>query len=157
MILNIWLFIFIHQKIQHLIFNVRMWCDGIRRTCKPVWVSSNSLIGWKFLGVEGELGNGTGIRSDPGPQVSTLLGDRPCDCGSLHLTLVVDDHAGVILKIDKLSVLPAERLPLSDHDCWHHLFPKLRLSFFDCGQHLCKNCLNLLEIFILLKLLVLKF
>merc|ERR1719392_333739 len=70
-----------------------------------------------------ELCNRTSVRSDPRPQVSTFLGDRPRDGGPLHLPLVVHDHSSVILKIDELPVLPS------------HLLPLLWLSFLDCGKN----------------------
>ena len=44
-------------------------------------------------------GDGRGVTGDPGPQVCTLLGHGASDGGALHLTLIVHDHASVVLKM----------------------------------------------------------
>ena len=47
-------------------------------------------------------GDGRGVAGDPGPQVCTLLGHGAGDGAALHLTLVVNNHAGIVLKMKKV-------------------------------------------------------
>lgn len=42
------------------------------------------------------LAHGTGVGSDTRPKVGALLGDRASDTGTLHLSLGVDNHTGVV-------------------------------------------------------------
>ena len=44
-------------------------------------------------------GDGRGVTGNPGPQVCTLLGHGAGDGGALHLTLIVHNHASVVLKM----------------------------------------------------------
>ena len=41
---------------------------------------------------------------DTGPQVSALLGDGAGDVLALHLTLVVDDDACVVLEVQEVAL-----------------------------------------------------
>ena len=43
----------------------------------------------------------------------------------LHLSLVIDNHASVILEIDELSIFSSEGFPLADHHSGHDFFPQL--------------------------------
>merc|ERR1719460_3284042 len=60
---------------------------------------------------------------------------RGLNCGTLHLPLVVYNHSCIVLKVDELSVLSSERLPLTDDHSRHHLFPQLWLSLLHGGQN----------------------
>ena len=54
-----------------------------------------------------------------------------CLCGvknkdlPLHLSLVIDNHASVILEIDELTIFSSEGFPLTDHHSGHDFFPEL--------------------------------
>ena len=43
----------------------------------------------------------------------------------LHLSLVIDNHASVILEIDELTIFSSEGFPLTDHHSGHDFFPEL--------------------------------
>merc|ERR1719384_2521785 len=79
--------------------------------------------------------NGARVGSDSWPKVCALLGHRACNCGTLHLPLVVYNHSCIVLKVDELPVLSSERLPLSDDYSRHHLFPQLWFSLLYGGQN----------------------
>ena len=49
--------------------------------------------------------------------------------------LIVDDDTGVVLKIEKGSVLSSYGLPLSDDHRWHYLLTKLGLALLDGSEH----------------------
>ena len=66
------------------------------------------------------LSYASGVRSDSGPEIGALLGDGTCDGGALHLALVVDDHARVVLKVKERAVLSPVCLPLSYDNGRHH-------------------------------------
>ena len=72
---------------------------------------------------------------DLGPQVGSLLGHRACDCRPLHLALGVDDHAGVVLKVDEAAVHTPPRLALADDDCGVDLLAQLGLALLAGGEH----------------------
>ena len=65
------------------------------------------------------LQDGAGSSGDTGPQVGGLLGDGTGDGRALGLTLRVDDHASVVLKVDEDTVLAAPRLALTNDDARH--------------------------------------
>ena len=46
--------------------------------------------------------------------------------------LVVDDDPGIVLKIEKRTVLSPERFSLSYNDRRHDLLPKFGLALLDC-------------------------
>ena len=50
------------------------------------------------------------------------------DRRTLHLSLHVPDHSGVVLEVDEDALLLVPRLPLTDHHHEHHRFPKHRLA-----------------------------
>ena len=81
-------------------------------------------------GCESCLNDGVGSGGNTGPQVGALLGNGAGDGGTLHLALGVDDHAGVVLKVDVASVLAAPRLALADDDGGHHLLAQIRLALW---------------------------
>lgn len=81
-----------------------------------------------------DLNNNTRVRSNSGPQVSTLLSDGTSDGGTLHLTLGVDDDTGVVLEVQVHTILSSPRSGLSDDDGRHHLLSQLRLTLLD-GSH----------------------
>merc|ERR1719478_2059809 len=76
-----------------------------------------------------------GRRSNLGPQLSALLGNRACDCRALHLALVVDDHTCIVLKIHKHTIDAPPRLLLADNHCLENLLAQLGLAFLHRGQH----------------------
>ena len=72
--------------------------------------------------------DGGGVAGDSGPKISTLLGNRSSDGGSLHLALIIHNDSSVILEVDELPIFSSECLPLTDDDCRHDFFPQLGLS-----------------------------
>ena len=50
------------------------------------------------------------------------------DRRTLHLSLHVHDHSGVVLEVDEDAFLPVPGLPLTDHHHEHHLLPEHRLD-----------------------------
>ena len=78
-----------------------------------------------------ELSYAASITGNSGPQVGTLLGYRSGDGRSLHLSLVIDNHASVILEIDELTIFPSEGFPLPDHHSGHDFFPELWFTLRD--------------------------
>ena len=74
------------------------------------------------------------VGSDSRPDVSALLGDGSQDGTSLHLALVVDDDAGVVLKVDEETFSSPPGLSLSDDDGGQHLLSKLGLSLLAGGH-----------------------
>ena len=50
------------------------------------------------------------------------------DRRTLHLTLHVHDHSGVVLEVNEDALLPVPRLPLTDHHHAHHLLPEHKLA-----------------------------
>merc|ERR1712185_780339 len=71
--------------------------------------------------------NGARVGSDSWPKVCALLGHWACNCGALHLPLVVYNYSCIVLKVDELPVLSSEGLPLPDDYSRHNLFPQLWL------------------------------
>merc|ERR1712051_572069 len=67
--------------------------------------------------------------------LEALLGQGARNCGTLHLSLVVYNHSCIVLKVDELSILSSECLPLSDDYSRHHLLPQFWLSLLDRGQN----------------------
>ncbi len=53
------------------------------------------------------------------PQIGAFLGDWSGDGRALHLTLVVDNNSGIVLKVDECSVLASPGLSLSNNYSWH--------------------------------------
>merc|ERR1711916_163412 len=53
---------------------------------------------------------------------------RARDGRALHLTLQVNDNAGVVLKVEEQTVPAAPRLALADDNTLHHLLAQLRLT-----------------------------
>merc|ERR1719220_2687824 len=64
------------------------------------------------------------------PELRALLGHWALNGRALHLTLVVDNHAGVVLEINEGAFLSAPRLLLPDHHALQHLLPQLGLPLF---------------------------
>ena len=54
-----------------------------------------------------------------------ILGGTASHYSPLHLSLVIDNHASVILEIDELSIFSSEGFPLADHHSGHDFFPQL--------------------------------
>lgn len=80
------------------------------------------------------LGDGGGVGGNSRPEVGALLGDGSGDGGALHLSLVVDDDAGVVLEVDEGAVLASVGLALADDDGGHDLLPELGLSLLHGGH-----------------------
>lgn len=74
------------------------------------------------------LKDGTGVRRNTGPHISTLLGAGASDGRSLHLSLVVHDNASVIFEINKSTLLSSPALSLTHHNDGVHLLAQLGLS-----------------------------
>ena len=86
---------------------------------------------------------GGGVTGNSGPKICALLGNRTSDGRPvkeltvnkgpqgndyglpLHLSLVIDNHASVILEIDELTIFSSEGFPLADHHGGHHFLPQL--------------------------------
>jgi hypothetical protein len=75
------------------------------------------------------------VGGDLGPEVGGLLGDGAGDTGSLHLTLGVDNDAGVILEEENGTVLAAPRLALADDGAHEDLLAKLWLTLLHGAHH----------------------
>ena len=69
-------------------------------------------------------------RSNSGPQIGALFGDRASDGRALHFAFVVYYHSGVIFEIYDSTVPSSERFPLPDNYGRHYLLPQIWLSFF---------------------------
>lgn len=80
------------------------------------------------------LHDNTGVGSNTRPELSSLLPNRASDGGSLHFTLVVDNHTSVVLKVEVDTVGPSPGLALTDNNSGHDLLTKLRLSLLDGGH-----------------------
>lgn len=65
------------------------------------------------------LGCRAAQRLPAGGSACARCGELPAPL-TLHLALGVDNHAGVVLKVDVGTVLPPERLALPHHDRGHH-------------------------------------
>merc|ERR1712145_4266 len=74
------------------------------------------------------LGDGGGVRCNSWPQIGAFLGHGSSDGAALHFSFVVNDHARVVLEVQRNAILSVIRLPLSNHHRWDNLFPELRLS-----------------------------
>lgn len=72
---------------------------------------------------------------DPRPQVRALFRHGPRDGRAFHFAFVVYYNAGVVLKINKNAVLPAEWFALPDHDCRHYLLTKFGLTLLHGGHY----------------------
>merc|ERR1719512_626329 len=72
---------------------------------------------------------------DLGPELGALLGHGPLDGGALHLALVVDDDARVVLEVDPDALAAPPGLLLADHHALQHLLPQLRLALLTGAQH----------------------
>ena len=53
---------------------------------------------------------------------------------TLHLSLHVHDHSGVVLDVDEDALLLVPKLPLTDHHHGHHLLPERRVDLLH-GTH----------------------
>ena len=67
------------------------------------------------------LCDGRCIGGNPWPQVCALLGDWSSYGAALHFSFVVDNNAGIVLEVERHTVLPMKRLPLSDNHGRYHL------------------------------------
>ena len=56
------------------------------------------------------LAHSRGGGSDLRPDFGALLGDRAGDLGTLHFTLLVDNHARVVFEVDEHTLAAAPRL-----------------------------------------------
>jgi len=75
-------------------------------------------------------------RSNTGPRVGALLGNRACDGGAFELTLWVHNDTSIVLEVHEVSVLAAEGLALADDDSWHHFLTQLRSALLHgCHHH----------------------
>merc|ERR1719330_1177530 len=72
--------------------------------------------------------DGGRARRDLGPELGALLGHGPLDGGALHLALVVDDDARVVLEVDPDALAAPPGLLLADDHALQHLLPQLRLA-----------------------------
>merc|ERR1719373_1497255 len=77
---------------------------------------------------------GGSITGNSWPKICALLGYGTSDGGPVHLSLVIDNHASVILEIDELSIFSSEGFPLADHHSGHDFFPQLWFTLLDCGE-----------------------
>lgn len=68
------------------------------------------------------------------PELSSLLSDGAGDGRTLHLTLGVDDDAGVVLEVQEDTVGALPGLGLSDDDGGVDLLAELGLSLLDGGH-----------------------
>ncbi len=59
---------------------------------------------------QNNLADSRGGGGNLGPDFGALLGDRTGDGGSLHLTLLVDDHSRIVFEVDEDTLLAAPRL-----------------------------------------------
>ena len=64
----------------------------------------------------------------------TLLTHGSRDRRTLHLSLHVHDHSGVVLEVDEDAFLPVPGLSLTDHHHGHHLLPEHRLALLHEAQ-----------------------
>lgn len=80
------------------------------------------------------LHNDTGVGSNTGPELSSLLTDGAGDGGSLHLTLGVDDHTSIVLEVQVDTVGSSPGLALTDDNGGHDLLTELGLSLLDGGH-----------------------
>lgn len=78
--------------------------------------------------------NAASIGGNLRPEIGTFLGDGSGDGRSLHLALVVDDNAGVVLEVDEDTILPAKWLALPNDDGRHHLLAQLGLALLHRGH-----------------------
>ena len=78
--------------------------------------------------------DGTGSGGNLWPQVGTLLANGSSDGGALHLTLGVDDDAGIVLEVNKNAVPATPGLALTHDDSGHHLLLQLGLALLDGGD-----------------------
>jgi hypothetical protein len=74
------------------------------------------------------------VGGNTGPKFCTFLSNGSRDSRSLHFSLVIDNNTGTILKVDEDTLLPAERLALSDNNSRDDLLTKFGLSLLD-GAH----------------------
>jgi hypothetical protein len=75
-----------------------------------------------------KLEDGTSIGRDTGPHVSTFLGAGTSNGGTLHLTLVVNNDASVILEVNVGTLLSSPGLSLADHNARVDLLSQLGLT-----------------------------
>ena len=68
-------------------------------------------------------------------KLSTLLGNGPCDTGSLHFTLDVDNDTGIVLEVHPETLTPTPCFLLANHHGLANLLPELWLTLF----HSCKD------------------
>ena len=78
-----------------------------------------------------KLQDGTSVGGDTGPKFGALLGHGSRNGGSLHFALVVDNHSGRVLKVDKDTFLPAKGFALSDDNSRQDFFAEFGLALFD--------------------------
>lgn len=71
---------------------------------------------------------------DSWPKLGAFLGDWTSDVLTLHLTLVVDDNASVVLEVEEVTLSTADGLTLTDDDSWHNLLSELWLTLLDGGE-----------------------
>lgn len=67
-----------------------------------------------------ELRDAASVGCNPWPQIRAFLRNRSRNSRSLHFTLVIDDHTGIILEIYECPILPAKWLPLPYDHSRHH-------------------------------------
>mmetsp|Transcript_22712 Transcript_22712/g.90108 ORF Transcript_22712/g.90108 Transcript_22712/m.90108 type:complete len:201 (+) Transcript_22712:968-1570(+) len=78
--------------------------------------------------------DGARVGGDARPQIGRFLGDGSRDGRALHLALVVDDDARVVLEVDDEALLSPPGLALADDDGGHDFLAQLGLALLD-GRH----------------------
>jgi len=78
--------------------------------------------------------NAAGVGGDTRPEIGAFLGDGTGDSRTFHLSLIIDYHPRIVLKVQEHPVFPANDFPLPNHDRRHYFFPQLGLSLLD-GAH----------------------
>lgn len=60
---------------------------------------------------------------------------------TLHLSLVVNNDASIVFKVDEHTILPPVWFPLPNDDSRHDFLPQLGLALLDCGHnHVTSAC-----------------
>lgn len=80
------------------------------------------------------LHDDTRVAGNTGPQLGSLLTDGAGNGGALHLTLGVDNDAGVVLKVEEDTVESLPWLGLADNDGGVDLLAQLGLTLLDGGD-----------------------
>merc|ERR1712080_528425 len=80
------------------------------------------------------LHDDTRVAGNTGPQLGSFLTDGAGNGGALHLTLGVDNDAGVVLKVEEDTVEALPGLGLANNDGGVDLLAQLGLTLLDGGD-----------------------